>query len=75
MLIPPKLIALTRKRQLVPLALLEVSLELVLKSLVLLLFLDALLNEFEELVFLRLQFGLLVTHFVDGVCQLLLKGF
>ena len=57
-----------------PLALLELSLELLLKSLVLLLFLDALLHEVEELVLLRLEFALLVTDSVDGVCQLLLKG-
>ena len=50
-----------------PLTLLELSLELVLKGLVLLLFLDALLHEVEELVLLRLKFALLVTDSVNGV--------
>ena len=56
------------------LALFQLSLELLLKGLILLLFLDALLYEVEELVFLRLQFALLITNSVNGVCQLLLKG-
>jgi hypothetical protein len=47
---------------------------LLLKDLVLLLFLNALLHEVQELVFLRLQFALLVTNSVNGVCQLLLEG-
>ena len=57
-----------------PLGLFQLSLELLLKGLILLLFLDALLYEVEELVFLRLQFALLITNSVNGVCQLLLKG-